>query len=222
MKKVLILSFAALAITLGACKKSTTTENVTKYTVAPHFPTITLTGDQYYSINTGGTAPAISATAYDSVTKEVCAVVTVAAGLDASKPGLYPVAMTARNADGFFSSVNAFVAVTNVPETSDITGNYRRTAGQKGIAEVTKVKRGLYFSNNMFGVDPATDPGSMAGFYFVHVDDSTIIIPTQETDFGTFKVGDVSFTQVPGGDTFYTYSMKTITSNPAIRKFVKE
>jgi hypothetical protein len=222
MKKVLILSFAALAITLGACKKKNTTENVSVKTVAPHYPTITLTGDQYYSINTGGTAPAISATAYDSVTNEVCEVVQVAAGLNSSKPGLYPVAMTARNTDGFFSSVNAFVAVTDVPESSDITGNYRRTAGQQGIAEVTKVKRGLYYTNNMFGVDPAIAPQNMAGFYFVHIDDSTIDIPVQNTDFGQIDVSNVSFVQTPGGDTFYTYSLNANLFNPILRKFVKE
>jgi hypothetical protein len=220
MKKVLILSFAALAITLGACKKSTTTENVTKYTVAPHFPTITLSGDQYYSINIGGTAPAISATAYDSVTKEVCEVKQAAVGVDNTKPGLYPVALSSRNKDGFFSSINAFVAVTDIDAAKNISGNYRRTAGAQGVSEVSQVKRGLYYSSNIFG---ATAAASIGGFYFVHVDDSTIIIPSQQTDFGTMDAGNVSFQQIPGGDTFYTYSLNPeLTSNGVVRKFVKE
>jgi hypothetical protein len=221
MKKVLILSFTALAITLGACRKTTTTEGVSKI-VTPHYPTITLTGDQYYSINIGGVAPSISATAYDSTTKEVCAVTQVAAGVDNTTPGLYPVSISAKNSDGYESSINAFVAVTDIDVAKNISGNYRRTAGQMGIAEVSQVKRGLYYSSNIFGVDPALAPGSVAGFYFVHVDDSTIIIPEQDTDFGVMRVGDVSFQQVPGGDTFYTYSLKTLTSNAAVRKFIKE
>ncbi|MFM2388143.1 MAG: hypothetical protein RL660_2900 [Bacteroidota bacterium] len=222
MKKIIIAIAAIVSIGFAACEKKRTTDNVTVKTIAPHFPTITLTGDQYYSIPVGGALPTISATAYDSTTNEVCTVLQSSSGLDNTTPGLYPVAMSAKNSDGYESSINAFVAVTNVPAAFDISGNYRRTAGQMGIAEVSKVKTGLYYSNNIFGVDPALAPGSMAGFYFVHVDDSTIIIPDQETDFGTMVTANVSFQMNPGADTFYTYSLKTLTSNAAIRKFVKE
>jgi hypothetical protein len=222
MKKIIIAITALTTIAFVACEKKRTTDNVTVKTIAPHYPTITLTGDQYYSIPVGGTLPSIGATAYDSVAGEVCTVSQSSAGLDNTTPGLYPVAMSAKNSDGYISSLNAFVAVTDVPASYDISGNYRRTAGQMGIAEVSKVKTGLYYSSNIFGVDPAVSPGSLAGFYFVHVDDSTIIIPEQETDFGTMVVANVSFKMNPGADTFYTYSLKTLTSNPAIRKFVKE
>jgi hypothetical protein len=222
MKKILIISSTAIALILAvaSCSKKYSTENVTVKAVAPHYATITLTGDQYYSIAKGGTAPSIGATAYDSTTNEVCTVVQSSAGLDNTTAGLYPVNLKTRNKDGFFSSINAFVAVTDIPASMNISGNYQRNAGAMGIAEVTKVKNGLYYSSNIFG---ATAAASIAGFYFVHVDDSTIIIPSQETDFGTFAPFNVSFSMVPGGDTFYTYSVnKPLTSNQAIRKFIKQ
>jgi hypothetical protein len=222
MKKILIISSTAIALILAvaSCKKSTSTDKVTVKVVAPHYATITLTGDQYYSINSGGTAPSIAATAYDSTTNEVCTVVQSAAGLDNTTPGLYPINLKTRNSDGYVSDINAFVAVTDIPAAMDISGNYQRTAGAMGIAEVTKIKNGLYHSSNIFG---ATAAASIAGFYFVHVNDSTIIIPSQQTDFGTFSPFNVSFSMVPAGDTFYTYSVNgALTSNAAIRKFIKQ
>jgi hypothetical protein len=118
-----------------------------------------------------------------------------------------------------YSKKNVFVAVTDVPAAFDLSGNYRRNAGSMGVAEVTKVKTGLYYSSNIFG---ATAAGSIAGFYFLHVNDSTIIIPEQETDFGTMKVKDVSFSMVPGGDTLYKYALTSLTTNDAVRTFIKE
>jgi hypothetical protein len=217
MKKIIIASLALATIAgLNACKK---TNKVVSTVETASIPTITLSGDQFYSIPINGALPTISATAYDSVRKEVCVTKVEAGTLDNKTPGLYPVAIRATNSLGMYSKQNVFVAVTDVPAAFDLSGNYRRTAGAMGIAEVSKVKTGLYYSSNIFG---ATAASSIAGFYFLHVNDSTIIIPVQETDFGSMEVSDVTFKMVPGGDTLYKYALQTLTTNSVIRTFIKE
>ena len=220
MKKIIVLILALSPIIyFGACKKKYTTDNVTQKVVEPHYATITLSTPQYLSIPVGGTLPEISATAYDSVVKENCEMFPVdASGLDNTEPGLYPVEIKARNTDGYISTKNVFVAVTNIPEAVDLSGKYARTANGY-LVDVVEVDNGLYSTNNFFGA--AGLDGAFA--YFVQVDDSTMLMPDQPTDYGTLSTADQTLSTVPG-DTFYTYSIQggNITSNTALRKFVKQ
>jgi hypothetical protein len=217
MKKIFIASIAlVVAVGFYSCKKK---NEVVSKVVTASYPTITVDGSNFYSIKTGGALPTIKASAYDSLLKEVCPISLDASGLDNSAPGLNVLAIKSSNSLGYSSSRNVVVAVTNVDAAYDLSGNYRRNAGAKGVSVVSKVQTGLYYSSNIFG---ASDPTLIAGFYFLHVNDSTIIIPEQETDFGTMKVANVALSIVPGGDTLYKYSLKTLTTNAAVRTFIKE
>lgn len=209
---------AATPFFIAGCKKVYTTDNVTEKIVEPHYPTITLTGKQYYSINIGGALPTINATAYDSSSNESCPVSLDASSLDNTTPGLYAVPINSINGDGYTSSKNAYVAVTDIDPSWDLSGQYARTANGY-IVEVTKVENGLYSTNNFFG--GAGLDGAYA--YFVQVDDSTMVMPDQPTDYGTLYTADHSLSTAPA-DTFYTYSIQggNITSNKVIRKFVKQ
>ncbi|MBP6624600.1 MAG: hypothetical protein KA198_05475 [Chitinophagaceae bacterium] len=218
MKKIMIYMLALAPFYFVACKKNYTTDNVTEKIVEPHYPTITLTGKQYYSINVNGALPTIGATAYDSSTKEVCPISLDASGLDNSTPGLYAVPISSINGDGYTISKNAFVAVTNITPDWDLSGEYARSANGY-VVTVEKVDNGLYSTNNFFG--GAGLDGAYA--YFVQVDDSTMLMPDQPTDYGLLMTADHALSTAPA-DTFFAYSIQggNITSNKAIRKFVKQ
>ncbi len=219
MKKLIILILAVTPVLyFSACKKKYTTDNVTEKVVEPHFPEITLSSPQYISIGVGGSLPTISASAYDSVTNEVCELFPIdASGLDNTTPGMYPVAIKSINGDGYISSKNVFVAVTDIPDSINLAGTYARSNGVP--VEVIEIANGLYSLDNFFGA--ATTPGSYA--YFVQVDDSTMAMPAQPTDYGTLFTADHALSTVPA-DTFFQFSIQggNITSNTAIRKFMKQ
>jgi hypothetical protein len=231
MKKIMIAA-SLLTIFLAACKKDdpdkvSTLRDVTR-------PTISFSGGQFYSINTGGSLPTVTATAFDSALGESYPVTIVGTdALDNSTPGLYIVSARSKNKYGFITNENVYVAVTNIPESTDISGEYKRvdvSTGQAAI--VTKLARGLYQLDNLGGVirtGAGARPDLMFPVYFVQADDSTLLIPEQETAIGSIQVEDEN--GVPNqailrrspGDTSYRYAI--ISGSPfgdAVRTFKKQ
>ena len=211
--KISIIAIAAFMLAAG-CKKKV--ENVSEVVTAS-YPTITITGAQFYSIPVGGTLPSVSATAYDSVLKESYPTTLDASGLDNTTPGIYFVPIKAKNRLGYKSSLNVLVAVTDIADSVNLSGTYVRTATGVPV-QVTEVKNGLYSVDNLFGA--ASTAGTYA--YFVQIDDSTMQMPDQPTSVGDLSTSDNFLHTVPG-DTSYGYKITSnITSNRVLRVFQKQ
>ncbi len=187
MKKLMI-ALAAGALLTQACNKEydkvSEVKNVT-------YPTITFAGQPYYSINVGGDVPAFVATAYDSTLKERDSVSIVGIeDIDNTTPGLYIINARAANRYGFYSTSSIYVAVTDIPATTDISGRYIRTA-TGGIVTVQKLARGLYQLDNLGGVArTAANASLLFPVFFAQSNDTTLLIPPQSTAAGTITVKD--------------------------------
>lgn len=218
MKK--IITIVAAILVLGGCKKK---EDDVSRVVTVSQPTITFNGSQYYSINTGGTVPTLSATAYDSVLKETYSVELEGVDdIDNTTPGLYVVQGTATNSNGYKSSANAFIAVTNVSASTDLSGRYVRGA-TGGVANVTKVGNGLYVTDNVGGVARATNPNLLFPVAFVHLNDTTIHIAAQNTPSGILESAD-EYLDLSSPTTYeYRLAQGGVSfGTTAIRVFVKQ
>lgn len=197
MKKI-ILFFACIAL-LASCRKRD--ENVSTVEVVS-YPTITLSGDQYFSIPVGGTLPTIAATAYDSFYNEVCDVTYDASVIDNTTPGLYSVPMASKNHFGFIGRTSVYVAVTDIADSIDLSGTYVRGA-TGGTANVSKVARGLYETDNVGG-----NAGASTHAFFVQLTPDSCVIPTQETSDGILKFPTANFVfDADGVLTSYSYTI---------------
>lgn len=179
------------------------------------YPTITFTGPRYFSIEVGGSLPSVAATAYDSLLRERYDVALAGTdALDASTPGLYIISARAVNKYGFSTNEAVYVAVTNVPEASDLSGTYERTSNGEP-AEVTKLARGLYQTDDVGG-----SPTFQIPALFVHIDDSTMQVPLQPTEAGDL---DCTGEQLDVSDPVtFSYIVDNANFGTARRTFVKQ
>ncbi len=215
MKKA-IIALAACALLTQSCNKDY--EKVSQVQKVS-YPTITFSGQPYYSINTGGDVPAIVASAYDSTLKESDSVSIVGTeAIDNTTPGLYIISAKATNKYGFYTNSNVYIAVTDVSSNVHLEGVYERVGVPGSTTNVERLARGLYRSDNLFGGTTA-----LASLLFVHVNDTTIIVPAQETELGTLTTADNKL-KLAVGDTTFSYSIQggNLTTNKAIRSFKKK
>jgi hypothetical protein len=220
MKKVIILSLL-LAVGFNSCKKDYGDPSMT-VTVA--YPTITLTGAQYYSITVNGALPTIAATAYDSFYNENCAVILDLSTLDATTPGLYAVTASAANKYGFVSHKTVYVGVTNEPASFDISGTYVRGGVPTKVAFVSKVATGMFLTSNVGGDDTVTQATSIVPAVFVVTSDTTLDFGTQLTNAGTLTASSESLMLVGGGaaGTTLNYAISLTGFGTSVRTFVKQ
>jgi len=211
MKKYIIVPVLAV-LTMVACKKK---DDDVSQEVTVSRPTITITGSQFYSIQVGGTAPSLSATSYDSVLKESYPVDFDQSSLDVNTPGLYVLEATAKNKYGYVGSNVVYIAVTNVPASTDLSGTYKRTANN-ALVHVTKILTGLYSTDDVGGA-----PTLAITAYFAHLDDTTIVVPPQPTSAGTLSCENAKL-HMAVGDTSYSYVVVNGNFGTAVRTFVKQ
>jgi hypothetical protein len=218
-KSILILS--VLLTGMAACKRDD--DDISQLQTLSR-PTISFPQGRYFSINTNGTVPNITASAYDSVIGESYnAEVVGRESIDVTTPGLYVINATSKNKYGFSSSANIFVAVTNVNPAINLSGTYKR-AGTGGIAQVTEVANGLYITNNVGGVVAATNPSLIFDVAFAHLNDTTIQISAQSTGVGILESAD-EFLRMAPGDTTFGYRLSrggTAFGTTALRTFKKQ
>ena len=177
--------------------------NLVTYSV----PTITISGDEYYSIPVGGALPNITATAYDSFYKERYDVVIDQSTLDNTKPGLNIIYIKAKNKQGMVGTKAVYIAVTDIDESYDLSGTYARSSNGQEV-HVTKLARGLYVTDNVGGV--LNVPGNetfIVPAYFVQIDASSIELPAQETALGTITGANEALT-IGSGTVTYKYVIK--------------
>ena len=156
----------------------------------------------------------ITGTSYDSFLNESYPVEIVGTeALDNSTPGLYVISAKATNKFGFYSKQNVYVAVTNVSPNVHLEGPYIRGTYK---VDVERLANGLYSISNFFGV-----AGLDAKAFFAHLNDTTIVMPPQETSLGHLETSGNKLLMVPGGDTTIRWVLETITSNRTPRIFRK-
>jgi hypothetical protein len=213
MKKYkIILSMAVMAAVIYSCKKST--PEVVSKVVTASAPTITITGPEIFSIPVGGSLPTVQATAYDSVLGEACPITLDASGLDNSAPGLNFVAIKSSNKNGYISSKNVAVAVTNIASSWDLSGTYKRVSN--GIPSIcTKLANGFYQVSNVGG------SSLVVVGYFVQTEDAKIDFPLQSTSAGDMDCTGETLVTLPG-DTSYAWVVKNASFGPAVRTFAKQ
>jgi hypothetical protein len=214
MKKSLILGLAITStIALFSCKKD---REVVSKVVTVSYPTITLSGSKFYSIQVGDPLPTVSATAYDSVLKEVCKVSLDNSTLDNTTPDLYVVPVVSKNSNGYVGSSNVYIAVTPIDDSWDLTGEYKRTSNG-ALVNVTKVARGIYEVDNTGGAPTLPVIG-----YFAQTSDSTISYPSQPTD----NVGVIDCIgeklNISATDTSYSWFVDNNFFGTALRVFEKQ
>jgi len=209
MKKLIIVVCFAAGFT--ACKKSDDVSDVVKVS----YPTISFTGSKFYSINVGAGAPTIQATAYDSALNESYPVDYDPSVIDVNTPGLYVVPMTSKNKYGYEGTDVVFVAVTNIPESVDLSGTYLRAA-TGATPTITEVANGLYMTDDVGGA-----PSLPITAYFAQLDDSTLVLPPQPTAAGTLSAVNAKVRDV-AGDTVITWAVRNASFGTAARTFVKQ
>jgi hypothetical protein len=219
MKKIAIVAFSLVALYIAGCKKE---DNVSRV-VSESYPTLSIPGGIYYSINTGGSLPTINGSSYDSVLKESYPLkIEGAEDIDNQTPGLYIVQATATNKNGYKSFQNVYVAVTDIPAAYDLSGQYKRAA-TGGIANVDEVANGLYVTDNVGGVVAATNADLIFPVLFVHIRDTVIDLPAQVTPVGTIEAVEEKLFYTP--DTTFQYRLSkggTAFGTTATRIFVKQ
>lgn len=210
MKKIIIALFA-FGFLYAGCRKRDTEEGVSTVYDAT-YPVITFTGSKFVSIPVGGTVPAIAATAYDSALNETTIVSQGPSTVDVNTPGLYTQEFVAKNSHGYRTTAVAYVAVTNVDESQDLSGAYE-CVGRGGIANVTELANGLYETDNVGG-----NPTGPVPVYFVQLSDTTIEFPTQPTEAGEMGFNEVDFD--PGVS--YQYKVDNPGYGTGLRVFIKQ
>ena len=213
MKKIIILSFAAVIAIAGCKKQHTTISNV----VTASYPKVTITGSPYVSIPVGGTFVPPNATAYDSFYRETESVVKNLGSLDNTTPGLYVIAYTAKNKYGFEGSSYVYVAVTNVSDILDLTGLYYRGSNP---AYITKVGTGLFITSNVGGDDSVTQASSIIPAVFAVTSNASFDFGTQQTSAGTLTASQEILSMVPG-DTTLSYAINLSGFGTQVRSFTK-
>lgn len=176
MKKNFIYMALIASLAFASCSEEPA---AVSETVKVDYPVITLIGAKYVSIPVGGSFTDSGAKSYDAFTGQTTNVVTTDT-VNNNAPGMYPVIYEAKNKYGFSSQAVRWVAVTNVPTSEDIGGNYKRTNGCP--VTITKVANGIYKCDNMGGVPGI--PEYLWDNYFVQMNDSTIDYPEQPGPFG--------------------------------------
>jgi hypothetical protein len=214
MKKIILLSLLSVALFIG-CKKK---DKVGSMVVTASFPTVSITGSQYYSIPVGGTFPTINATAYDSFYKQSYATVIDQSTVNNNVPGLYAVSVSAKNQYGYVGYTTVFVAVTNVSDSLNLAGFYLRGANP---AFVTKLARGLFMTSNVGGDDTATQASSVIPAVFAVTSDSTIDFGSQLTSAGTLTASQETLS-LAVGDTTLNYAVNLTGFGTQVRTFVKQ
>lgn len=145
------------------------------------YPEIKLIGDSFISIHVGGQFLDPGAMVYDTFNRSNALIYAVRNTVNNLVPGMYEVVYEANNKYGFRTEQVRWVAVTEIPDAENISGNYTETvSGQK--VTVSRLKRGIYRCDNIGGV--IGNPAFVKDMYFVQLTDSTLRFPPQSGALG--------------------------------------
>ena len=210
MKGLKYIGITVLTGLLFACEPDKVTEGISDITF---FPVITLKGEQWDEVPLGTkyTDPGVTAKEGDT---EITAAVTGA--VDEKTAGVYTIQYDAVNKDGYASTEYRYVGVIDPSaKVTDITGAYKRNAGEGGISNVTKVSGNLYHSDNIGGV---AIPNAGLGVYFYYYAKGKLGVPFQLTPGNSFEA--TNGTIVEGVQ--YSWVVINPGYGTAVRTFIKQ
>lgn len=215
MKKILFLSLG-VALLLSSCEKdSLGVSTVTTY------PTIEVLGDQALTIAVGGSYTDAGCVAMEGPENITSRVVTTGS-VDPSTPGVYTITYTVANKDGFTATNRRYIGVIDAAASAmDISGVYKRNAGAKGLATITKTSYpGLYINNNPGGIAIAADNSNQINMYMFQWTATKVGAPSQTTVAGEFAC--VSGTYTAGSPASYKWTCVNAGYGTAARTFIKQ
>ncbi|MFN8308693.1 MAG: DUF5011 domain-containing protein [Chitinophagales bacterium] len=169
MKTVYSIILVLAAVAISSCKKEENQKPST--TVKVSYPTITLNGDAVVILHKGDSYTDAGATYYDSLYKDNGSL-TTQTSINTTEEGFYIVSYTAKNRYGFESTSARLVAVTDVDDAFDISGDYARTSNGT-IITLSKIGRGVFQTSNACGCSYEDEA------YFMIKSDSTMDMPSQ-------------------------------------------
>lgn len=211
MKRILFVLVIINTLLLGACRKKETDTKVVKVS----YPAIALKGDKYVSLNVGQSYSDPGATGTDDISGTSKDIIAEYSSLDITKPGLYYMLYTMRNANGYITKAGRYIAVTNYDDHIDLTGVYERTSNGVQI-NLTKVARGLYMTDDMGGA------GLPDAAYFAVIDDATIdFSPQLSESIGEEIDASSEALNITATDTSFQYKLAAPGYGTALRIFEK-
>ena len=210
MKGIKYIAITVLTGLLFACEPDKVTEGISDIT---YFPVITLKGDQWAQVPVGTkyTDPGV-----DVKEGENAITAKVTGTVDETKPGVYVLQYDAVNKDGYSSTEYRYVGVIDPAVAgTDISGAYKRNAGENGISNVSKISGNLYFTDNIGGV---ATPNAGLGVYFYYYAKGKLGVPFQLTPGNSFEA--TNGTIVEGKQ--YSWVVINPTYGTAVRTFIKQ
>jgi hypothetical protein len=210
MKKIALWASVAV-IAFASCKKYDTVS------VVRTLPTVEIKGEKFITINVGGTVPDEGAAVVNDVPKEGENNLTaVENNVDPNTPGLYYMLYETETANGFTASAARYIAVTDYPDSVDISGNYLRAATGVTV-RVDRVARALYRVADMGGAGIPNDV-----IYFVRLTDSTIALSPQYSESLHTEIYGVNGMFDYGPPAVFSYALRSPGYGTAQRTFVRQ
>ncbi len=208
MKKRFAFILIALITIITSCEKDPIISNDKNVGISriTYYAIFTLAGDPVMSVVQGGSFTDPGATA-EAGGQSVP--VTTSGSVNADVVGLYTLNYSAVNVDGYSASGSRIVVV--IPEAEkpgvDLSGTYDAVSASTGIAQISKVAPGVYYTTNCW------NGGTTIPVYFFSTDGMSVTIPTQPTGFGGIE------TTMPGSyvNGLITWELNLIDQGPLIR-----
>ena len=215
MKKIIIL-ILFIGFFVSGCKKD---PDVVSKVVEVTYPSIVINGSLVVYVPVGGSYTELGAVLTDDITGASTTISPTESNIDFNTPGLYKVSFTAKNTNGFKTSVYRTVLVMNytppvgLDPNFDISGLYQRTNGI--YVNLYKVDNGLYVIDNFAGsstVYPAI---------LLTPDTVSIDIPAQES-FDGFALDVTSETYTTTPAIKFSYRVAAKNFGTSVRTFIKQ
>jgi len=196
-KAILLLFFSAF--TFSGCEKELDTEGISRLTFFADFD---MKGDAVVTLVKGETFTDLGVTAEEkgqtlTVTKKVVGSPFIVPGktqpsdvtylneLDTNVPGVYVIYYSAKNSDGYVSSVKRYVFVLDkeADPAIDLSGEYK--SGSSPVSTISKVADGVFYATNIWGGGSTVKIGA----YIICTDAANVQVPQQESADRIFGYG---------------------------------
>ena len=208
-----------MILTVLSCEYEGDSFNVSQETI---FPTFEMQGDPIVIIPVGQAYTDEGADAFEGTAPID---VNITGSVDVNTPGLYQITYTAVNGDGYEASVVRGVAVcTQAALNADLSGNYQRNAGARGVSSWILIEPGMYRCVDVGGARLPND-----WVYLFNVDENIVVVPVQPlgglgtTVTCTNADGGAEIEYIPGAvdEVAYRWIVLNGGYGTAVRSFVR-
>lgn len=187
MKRLINIITGCLFLVLISCEDEDTA-GVSRVTF---YPQLTMHGEQYMSVEQGG---AYVEEGVDATEKGEPIEVKISGEVDINTPGIYKIAYSATNVDGFDATVIRYVAVVaeDVADV-DIAGTYMRASNSR-LSTVTKLASGFFYMTDVWGTASSGGNPLAVNSYLFLTSSTTLEFEYNETGApfgGNFGTGTI-------------------------------